>query len=67
MTVQQNHHLELEVPSMDHEIHRVVSFQKVAPFTLHVQFDDGTSQVINFRPVLEGQLYGPLKEPKLFD
>ncbi len=52
---------------MDHEIHRVVSFQKVAPFTLHVQFDDGTSQVINFRPVLEGQLYGPLKEPKLFD
>jgi len=52
---------------MDHEIHRVISFQKVAPFTLHVQFDDGTSQVINFHPVLEGQLYGPLKEPKLFD
>ena len=42
-------------------------FQKVAPFTLGVQFDDGTSQTIDFRPVLEGELYGPLQEPTLFD
>ena len=33
---------------MTHEIHKVVSFQKVAPFTLRVEFDDGTSQVIYF-------------------
>jgi hypothetical protein len=52
---------------MAHEIHRVVSFQKVAPFTLRIQFDDGTSQVIDFRPVLKGELYGPLQEPALFD
>ena len=52
---------------MTHEIHRVVSFQKIAPFTLRVQFDDGTSQTIDFRPVLEGELYGPLQDPKLFD
>ena len=52
---------------MVHEIHRVVSFQKLAPFTLRVQFDDGTSQTIDFRPVLKGQLYGPLQEPTLFD
>ena len=52
---------------MAHEIHRVVSFQKVAPFTLRVQFDDATSQIIDFRPVLQGELYGPLQEPTLFD
>jgi hypothetical protein len=52
---------------MVHEIHRVVSFQKVAPFTLCVQFDDGTSQIVDFRPVLKGELYGPLQEPTLFD
>ena len=52
---------------MAHEIHQVVSFQKVAPFTLRVEFDDGTSQFIDFRPVLQGELYGPLQEPSLFD
>jgi Protein of unknown function (DUF2442) len=52
---------------MGHEIYRVSSFQKVAPFTLRVQFDDGTSQIIDFRPVLKGELYGPLQELTLFD
>jgi uncharacterized protein DUF2442 len=52
---------------MPHEIYRVVSFQKAAPFTLRIQFDDGTTQIIDFRPVLQGELYGPLQEPTLFD
>ena len=52
---------------MAHEIYRVSSFQNVAPFTLRVAFDDGTFQVIDFRPVLKGELYGPLKELTLFD
>jgi len=52
---------------MAHEIHQVVSFEKVAPFTLRVQFEDATSQIIDFRPVLQGELYGPLQEPTLFD
>src|SRR5947208_5146089 len=51
---------------MTHEIHRVVSFEHVAPFTLRVSFDDGTAQVIDFSPVLEGQLYAPLRDPSLF-
>lgn len=51
---------------MAHEIYRVTSFQKVAPFTLSLKFDDGTSQIIDFRPVLEGELYGPLQDPTLF-
>jgi hypothetical protein len=52
---------------MAHEIYRVVSFEKVAPFTLRLQFDDGVSQLVDFRPVLKGELYGPLQDLSLFD
>ena len=52
---------------MAHEIYRVVSFEKVAPLTLRVYFDDGVSQLLDFRPVLKGELYGPLQNPSLFD
>jgi hypothetical protein len=51
---------------MAHEIYHVSSFQKIAPFTLSIQFNDGTTQAIDFRPVLEGELYGPLQDPTLF-
>ena len=52
---------------MAHEIYRVMTFEKVAPFILRVHFDDGVSQLIDFRPVLKGELYGPLQDPSLFD
>ena len=52
---------------MSHEIHKVARFEKVAPFTLRVEFTDGTTQVIDFRPVLRGKLYGPLQDPTVFD
>lgn len=50
-----------------HPIHRVTSFALEAPFTLRVMFDDGTNQLIDFSPILEGDLYGPLRDPSLFD
>jgi hypothetical protein len=52
---------------MEHPIYRVVSFRIVKPYTLHVQFDDGTEQEIDFQPVLGGELYRPLRDPKLFE
>ena len=52
---------------MKHPIYRVVSFEIVAPYTLRVEFDDDTSQVIDFQPVLEGELYGPLRDLSLFN
>lgn len=52
---------------MSHEICRVVAFEKSAPFTLKVSFEDGTSQLIDFRPVLKGDIFGPLNDPALFD
>lgn len=52
---------------MSHPIHRVASFEIQAPYTLRVCFDDGTEQVIDFQAVLEGDLFGPLRAPSLFD
>lgn len=52
---------------MLHPIHRVRSFQVVAPYTLRVKFDDESEQVINFEPMLAGDLYRPLKDLALFN
>jgi hypothetical protein len=52
---------------MKHPIYRVESFEAVGPYTLRVGFDDGTEQVINFRSVLAGVLYGPLRDLTLFN
>ena len=52
---------------MIHPIYRVVSFTIVAPYTLRVTFDDTTTQVIDFSPILAGELYGPLREVALFN
>lgn len=52
---------------MDHAIHRVVGFAIVEPYTLNLSFDDGSEQRIDFRPVLEGELFGPLQDLNLFN
>lgn len=52
---------------MSHPIHRVASFTVVAPYTIHVSFADGTDQRIDFRPVLEGPLFGALQNPRTFE
>lgn len=51
---------------MEHKIYEVTSFRVVRPYKLSVQFDDGLSRLIDFEGVLEGELYGPLKDPRLF-
>lgn len=52
---------------MIHPIYRVVSFAIVAPYTLRVTFDDTAIQVIDFSPILEGELYGPLRDVAFFN
>ena len=52
---------------MTHAIHRVASFEKAAAYTLTIRFTDGSSQTIDFRPVLKGALYGPLAVQEFFD
>lgn len=52
---------------MTHRIHRVRSFRIEVPFTLRVNFDDESEQVINFEPVLFGELYRPLRDLAVFN
>lgn len=52
---------------MEHQVHRVTDFERVGPFALKVAFEDGTTQVIDFRPVLAGEILGPLRDPEVFD
>lgn len=52
---------------MTHPIHRVRSFDIVAPYTLRVRFEDETEQTIDFLPVLRGALYSPLRDIELFN
>ena len=52
---------------MIHPVYRVHEFEIVDSYTLKVEFDDGTSQIIDFRPVLCGKLFGPLRDLSLFN
>ena len=52
---------------MFHPLYRVTNFHIVAPYTLRVQFDDETSQTIDFEPILAGRIYGPLRALELFE
>jgi hypothetical protein len=52
---------------MAHPIHRVRSFTIEGPYTLRVQFDDDSVQVIDFEPVLAGALFGPLRDLAVFN
>ena len=51
---------------MNHPIYRIVALEHIAPYTLRVQFDDGAQQVIDFEPVLHGELFGPLRDQDVF-
>ncbi|MBM4121311.1 MAG: DUF2442 domain-containing protein [Nitrospira sp.] len=52
---------------MVHPIYRVSAFEIAGAYTLRIHFDDQAEQVINFRPVLAGDLYGPLRDASLFN
>jgi hypothetical protein len=51
---------------MTHPIYRMQAFEHVGPSTVRIAFDDHTEQVVNFRSVLAGELYGPLRDPAVF-
>ena len=51
---------------MHHPLYRITDFEMVRPFVLNVRFDDDTEQEIDFRPVLRGELYAPLRDAAMF-
>lgn len=52
---------------MKHPIYHVRAVDVVEPYTVRVQFTDNTEQVIDLKPVLAGELYGPLLSLDLFN
>lgn len=52
---------------MSHPIYRVLAFERLASYTLRVKFDDGMERLIDFRPILAGEIYGPLRDPTIFN
>lgn len=52
---------------MEHPIHRVRAVEVVAPSTIQVTFDDGLTRRIDLSSVLVGDLFGPLRDPAVFD
>ena len=51
---------------MAHPIHRVTAFKALGGYTLSVSFSDGSEQRIDFQPVLDGALFGPLRDHDTF-
>ena len=52
---------------MEHPVYKVVKFEIVAPYTLRICFDDGVVRIVDFQPVLAGELYEALRDEHLFN
>lgn len=52
---------------MEHAIHKVTGFEIVGPYRIRLTFADGVVRTINFDPILQGELYGPLRDLKHFN
>jgi hypothetical protein len=61
MTLMKNYEIQ------DYKLYDVTHFEIVADYTLRVEFDDGTEQIIDFEPILLGPIFGPLRDRKLFN
>ena len=46
-------------------MHKVKGFEIVGPYRLRIEFADGLVWTIDFRSILEGELYAPFADPRL--
>ncbi len=51
---------------MEHAIHRVTSVVLLGEYRIRVGFDDSSAREIDLEPVLEGEIYGPLRNSRIF-
>ena len=51
---------------MSHPLYDVTAFEQVGAYKVRVHFDDGTEQLIDFEPVLYGEMYEPLRDRSFF-
>ena len=52
---------------MQHPVYRVRAIEIAGPYRLRVEFEDGLVRSIDFRSILEGELYGPLRNLEQFN
>ena len=52
---------------MSHPLYDITAFESLERYTLRVAFDDNTQPVIDFEPVLYGEMYAPLRDLNLFN
>ena len=51
---------------MYHKLYKVTDFKVLQGYTIWVKFDDDMERVIDFSPVLYGEMWGPLRDLSLF-
>ena len=51
---------------MEHPLYRITSFEIVGSYSLCLRFNDDLNRTIDFEPILEGELFGPLRNPAEF-
>jgi len=51
---------------MKHPIYSVKAFEQTGTYSLRIRFNDGLVRTIDFEPILNGELFGPLKAPSVF-
>ena len=51
---------------MRHPIYRILECEHVWPYSLRLKFDDGLERVVDLEAILEGRIYGPLRDEGLF-
>jgi hypothetical protein len=49
-----------------HKLYKVIDFEITNKYTILVQFNDNSQRVIDFEPVLFGEMWGPLRDPDFF-
>lgn len=52
---------------MTHKLFRVIDFEIVGDYTLQIMFDDGFRHIIDFEPILQGEVFGSLRDIELFE
>lgn len=50
-----------------HQLYTIEEFEIVGPYLLRIVFDDQSVQVIDFEPILRGELFSPLRDLKFFE
>jgi len=52
---------------MTHPFHKIISYKIVDDYFLELTFEDNKKKIINFLPVLFGEIYSPLRNIEIFN